>query len=61
MLSGSLGKVSGQWVIRGTRIIADAVIANAKDGYTAEELPIDQARRVIDFARTQGAYVLSAA
>jgi uncharacterized protein (DUF433 family) len=51
--------VSGAWVVRGTRIPADAVIDNAEDGYTAEEivadiyptLPIAAARRVIAFAR----------
>ncbi|MGD0102948.1 MAG: DUF433 domain-containing protein [Rhodopila sp.] len=56
------GKVSGQWVIVGTRILADGVIANAKDGYSAEEiaeeiflgLPVDRARRVIAYARAQG-------
>jgi uncharacterized protein (DUF433 family) len=63
------GKVSGQWVIRDTRILADGVIANAEDGYTAEQiadqiflgLPVDRARRVIEYARAQGAHVSSAA
>ncbi len=58
-------KVSGAWVIRGTRIQADAVIANAEHGFTAEEiaaeifagLPVDRARRVIAYARAQGAHV----
>lgn len=51
--------VSGAWVVRGTRIPADAVIDNAEDGYTAEEivaeiyptLPLEPAKRVIAFAR----------
>jgi uncharacterized protein (DUF433 family) len=59
------GKVSGQWVIVGTRILADGVIANAEDGYTAQQiadeiflgLPVDRARRVIAYARAQGARI----
>ena len=51
--------MSGQWVIRGTRVLAQAVIDNADDGYTAEQiaaeiydgLPVEPARRVIAFAR----------
>jgi uncharacterized protein (DUF433 family) len=54
------GKVSGQWVIKGTRVPAQAVIDNAEDGFSAEQivteiydgLPIEPTRRVIDFART---------
>ena len=50
--------VSGAWVVRGTRIPADAVVDNAGDGYTAEEivaeiyptLSLEAARRVIAFA-----------
>jgi uncharacterized protein (DUF433 family) len=50
--------VSGAYVVRGTRIPADAVIDNAEDGYTAEEivaeiyptLPLEPARRIIAFA-----------
>ena len=53
------GKVSGVWVVRGTRIPVQAVIDNADDGFTAEEivgniypsLPLEPARRVIEFAR----------
>jgi len=52
------GKVSGAWLVVGTRIPADAVIDNAEDGFTAEQivgeiyptLPLDRARRIIDFA-----------
>jgi uncharacterized protein (DUF433 family) len=52
------GKVSGAWLVVGTRIPADAVIDNAGDGYTAEEivaeiypsLPVDRARRIIAYA-----------
>lgn len=53
------GKISGDWLVKGTRVQADAVIANAEAGYTAEEivdeifegLPVEQARRIIAFAR----------
>jgi hypothetical protein len=33
------GKVSGAWLVVGTRIPADAVIDNAEDGYSAEQKP----------------------
>lgn len=52
------GRVSGQWVVRNTRILADALIENADDGYTAEELielfqglEIEPTKRILDFAR----------
>ncbi len=52
------GKVSGAWVIRGTRIPAQAVVDNADDGFTPEQiaaeiydgLSVEPARRVIAFA-----------
>jgi uncharacterized protein (DUF433 family) len=52
------GKVSGARLVVGTRIPADAVVDNAEDGYTAEEivaeifpsLPLDRARRILSFA-----------
>jgi uncharacterized protein (DUF433 family) len=55
------GKVSGVWLVVGTRIPADAVIDNADDGYTAEQivaeiypsLPLDRARAIIAYARNQ--------
>ncbi len=51
------GKVSGAWLVVGTRIPVDAVLDNAQD-FTAEEivadiypsLPLDRARRIIAFA-----------
>jgi uncharacterized protein (DUF433 family) len=60
------GKVSGAWLIKGTRIRADDVIANASD-FSPEEivteiypsLPVDIARRVIAFAH--GAYAAHSA
>ena len=53
------GKVSGAWLVKGTRIPVQAVLDNAGDGYPAEDiaseihegLPIDRARRIIAFAR----------
>jgi len=53
------GKVSGQWIVVGTRILAQAVIDNAEDGYTPEELAdehfpglgVERARRIIAFAK----------
>jgi uncharacterized protein (DUF433 family) len=57
------GKVSGAWLVRGTRIPAQAVIDNADDGYTAEQiaadiyegLPVEPARRIIVFAKRKHA------
>ena len=53
------GKVSGQPIVKGTRILAQGVIDNAEDGYTAEQivaeiyptLPLDRARRIIAHAQ----------
>jgi uncharacterized protein (DUF433 family) len=53
------GKVSGAWLVKGTRIPADAVLDNADDGYSAEEivaeiypsLPLDRAKRILAYAR----------
>jgi uncharacterized protein (DUF433 family) len=57
------GVVSGAFVVVGTRVPADAVIDNAEDGFTAEEIvadiyptvPLDRARRIIEFARRHDA------
>jgi uncharacterized protein (DUF433 family) len=51
--------MSGAPVVRGTRVAVQAVIDNADDGYTAEQiaaeiyhgLPVEPTRRVIEFAR----------
>jgi uncharacterized protein (DUF433 family) len=32
------GRVSGAWVIKGTRVQADAIVENARAGCTAEEI-----------------------
>src|SRR5580658_6703091 len=52
------GRVSGQWVVKDTRILAQGVIDNAQD-FTPEEiaseiyegLGADRARRIIEYAR----------
>ena len=52
------GKVSGAWLVKGTRVRADDVIAQASD-FTPEQivaeiypsLPLDRVRRVIAFAK----------
>jgi uncharacterized protein (DUF433 family) len=54
------GKVSGAWLVRGTRIPVDALLDNADD-FSPEEiardifegLSIERARRIIAFARQQ--------
>jgi len=51
--------MSGALVVRGTRVPVQAVLDNASDGYTAEQiaaeiydgLPVEPTRRVIAFAR----------
>jgi uncharacterized protein (DUF433 family) len=53
------GKVSGAWLVKGTRIPVQAILDNAQDGYSPEEIATeiyegltpDQAERIIDFAR----------
>jgi uncharacterized protein (DUF433 family) len=53
------GKVSGAWLVKGTHIPADAVLDNADDGNSAEEivaviypsLPLDRAKRILVYAR----------
>lgn len=55
--------MSGAFVVRGTRIPAQAVVDNADDGYTPEQivkdiypsLPLEPARRIIAFARERHA------
>ena len=49
------GKVSGAWVLKGTRVQAQAVVDNARDGFTAEEiateifeLPLERMRILLD-------------
>jgi uncharacterized protein (DUF433 family) len=53
------GKVSGAWVVKGTRIPIDAILANAR-GYTPEQIAMmfeglsaDDARRVIEFDKQE--------
>lgn len=52
-------RLSGAWVLKGTRVPAQAIIDNAEDGCTAEpiateifdNLPLDRVRGVLHFAR----------
>jgi len=60
------GRLRGAWVVRGTRIPVDAVLANAADGFAPLELSTmfpglreEDARRVIEFA-SQAAHAHSA-
>ena len=53
------GKVSGRWIVKGTRILADGVIDNVEAGVTIEELvadvfpnlDVERARRIVAYAR----------
>jgi len=53
------GRVSGQWTVVGTRILADGVIDNVDAGVTLEELATEifpglglgRARRIVNYAR----------
>jgi uncharacterized protein (DUF433 family) len=52
------GRVSGAWVIKDTRVPAQAVVDNAMDGFTAEEiateifeLPLERVKAVLRFAK----------
>jgi uncharacterized protein (DUF433 family) len=53
------GKVSGQWIVVGTRILADGVVENVDAGVSLEELVtevypglgLDRARRILAYAR----------
>jgi uncharacterized protein (DUF433 family) len=52
------GRVSGAWVIKGTRVPAQVVLDNARAGCSAEEiateifeLPIERVRGVLRFAK----------
>jgi uncharacterized protein (DUF433 family) len=59
------GRVSGQWVVAGTRILADGVIENADAGLSPEEigdetfdgLGAERARRIIRYARTHAGHL----
>jgi uncharacterized protein (DUF433 family) len=55
------GKVSGPWIVKGTRILADGVLENADAGYSPEQLAseiyqglwIDQARSLLSYANNR--------
>ena len=58
------GKVSGQPIVKGTRILADSVVVNANSGISPEELAnehfpglgVERARRIIAFARQHASH-----
>ena len=62
-VESKLDVMSGAYIVRGTRIPAQAVVDNAEDGYTAEQivaeiypsLPLESAKRIIAFALGQHA------
>jgi uncharacterized protein (DUF433 family) len=56
-------RLSGQWVLRDTRIPVQALIDNADDGVTAEEIAelyqgagIERTKRILAFARRYDAH-----
>jgi uncharacterized protein (DUF433 family) len=51
------GKCSGAWCVKGTRLMVQGIIDNARDGCTAEQiareiydLPVDVVRRILRHA-----------
>ena len=57
------GRLSGQWVVRHTRIPVQALIDNAEDGYSAEAiaglyqgLDPERTRRILSFAQKYDAH-----
>ena len=53
------GRVSGAWVIKGTRVPAQAIVDNARAGFTVEQIvteifegvPVERVRAVLRFAK----------
>jgi uncharacterized protein (DUF433 family) len=53
------GRVSGAWVVKGTRVPAQAIVDNARAGFTAEQIvseifegvPVERVRGVLRFAK----------
>ena len=59
------GKVSGRPVVRGTRILPDAIVGSYELGETIEELregfpslSLDQIKRLIEFAAAQQGHLI---
>jgi len=56
-------RLSGAWVLKGTRVPAQAIVDNAEDGYSAEQiateifdnLPLVRVRGVLRFAKCASA------
>jgi uncharacterized protein (DUF433 family) len=62
------GKVSGRPIVRGTRILPDAIVGSYDLGETIEELregfpslSVDQIKRLIEFAHAQRGVILEEA
>ena len=57
------GKVSGQWIVKGTRILADGVLEKCRGRLCAgtarrqvyDGLPVDRVREIFAYAKRQGA------
>jgi len=57
-------RLSGQWVVKDTRILVQGVIENAEAGASAEEigekiydgLGADRARRIIEYAKAHASH-----
>jgi uncharacterized protein (DUF433 family) len=58
------GVISGAYVVKGTRVPADAIIDNADDGFSPEEIateiyptaPVAAVRRIVAFAHREHAH-----
>ena len=58
------GKVSGSWLVKNSRVPADAVVDNASDGFTPEQIATElfegltetQVRAVLDYAKAHEAH-----
>ena len=51
------GRVSGVWLVKDSRVPADAILANARDGFSPEDMaemfegvPVERIRAVLRFA-----------
>ncbi len=61
------GRVSGQWVVKGSRILADGIVDNFEAGASAEEIGLeiydglgaDRALRIIQYAQEHSRHLAS--
>lgn len=57
-------RMSGEWVVKSTRVPADAIVENAAEGYTPEQIatdlyptvPLDAVRRILKFAKPRAVH-----